>query len=315
MTATERCGICREELPHGASFCPVCGAATELETCRIVLWRGYVKSGFYALRSSSRGDALEESLGSPLFRTKGSQPPAEGGSAQRAHATLVDRLRTEGWELAGRGPRWYSQIFVRPPEQPFAEAVSAPVRSTPPTPAPAPEEAVPEEKPGESESWETEIAPVRSRQRSRIGVVSLVAVVVGVTAAVAPSLMTSDAAKGDPLAVKAAKKVGKREPKAKPSHPIVRRTAIAPRTARLANVVLAATRGDSWVEARAGSSTGRLLYTGVLAQGQKRRVSAGRVWLRLGAASHLDVLVNGRPPREAPLLGTLDIILGPGSGS
>jgi hypothetical protein len=315
MTATNRCGTCREELPHGASFCPVCGAATELETCRIVLWRGYEKSGFYALRSSSRGDAMEEPLGSPLFRTKGSQPPAEKGSAQNAHATLVERLLTEGWELAGRGPRWYSEIFVRRPEEPLAEAMSVPVQSTPPTPAPAPAEAVPEAQPDTSEWRETESVRVRSKRRMRIGGVFLVAAVVGVTIAVAPSLMSSQAAKGDLPAVKAAKKVAKQEPKAKPSHPIARRTAIERRTARVANVVLAATRGDSWVEARAGSSTGRLLYTGVLVQGQKERVSAGRVWLRLAAAGHLDVLVNGRPPREAPLFGTLDIILGPGSGS
>jgi hypothetical protein len=258
---------------------------------------------------------LDESLASPLFRTKGSQLPAEEGSAQHAHATLVERLLTEGWELAARGPRWYSQIFVRSPTQTFVDAVSVPVRSRPPTPAPDPEEALREAKPNESEWRKTEIAPVRSKQRTRIGVMSLVAAVVGVTAAVAPSLMSSDAAKGDLPAVQAATKIAKQGPKAKPSHPIARRTATARRTARVANVVLAATRGDSWVEARAGSSTGRLLYTGMLVQGQKESVSAGRVWLRLGAASHLDVLVNGRPPREGPLLGTLDIILGPGSGS
>ena len=35
------------------------------------------------------------------------------------------------------------------------------------------------------------------------------------------------------------------------------------------------------------------------------------VWLRLGAASHVDVLVNGKPASRAPLLGTLDLVLGP----
>jgi hypothetical protein len=47
----------------------------------------------------------------------------------------------------------------------------------------------------------------------------------------------------------------------------------------------------------------------MLRQGQTELVSARRVWLRLAAAANVDVLVDGRPPREA-LLGAAAVVLG-----
>lgn len=58
---------------------------------------------------------------------------------------------------------------------------------------------------------------------------------------------------------------------------------------------LSATRGDSWVEVRAGSATGQALFSGALTTGKTRRFVRPRLWLRLGAASNLDIMVNGRP--------------------
>jgi Domain of unknown function (DUF4115) len=58
---------------------------------------------------------------------------------------------------------------------------------------------------------------------------------------------------------------------------------------------LAATRGDYWVEVRARSATGPPLYSGTLAAGKTLRFDRSRLWLRLGAASNLDIMVNGRP--------------------
>jgi hypothetical protein len=72
-------------------------------------------------------------------------------------------------------------------------------------------------------------------------------------------------------------------------------------------VVLRAARGDSWVEARAGGSDGRLLYFQLLPAGKKARLSARRVWLLLGAAHNLDVTVNGT--RRALGTGVVTVLL------
>lgn len=75
------------------------------------------------------------------------------------------------------------------------------------------------------------------------------------------------------------------------------------------DAVVRANRGDSWLEIRADSPQGKEVYAGVLAQGRVVRARAERVWLRLGAASNVDVLVNGRP--VAPLFGTVAVTLTP----
>lgn len=76
-------------------------------------------------------------------------------------------------------------------------------------------------------------------------------------------------------------------------------------------LALAAVRGDSWVEARSGSADGSLLYRGNLVRGRSIRLSAPRVWVRLGAASNLDVTLNGRRTGRS-LFGTVDVTFGRG---
>ena len=73
------------------------------------------------------------------------------------------------------------------------------------------------------------------------------------------------------------------------------------------------TRGDCWLSARAGSETGRVLDERVLLQGESVSVRANRVWLSLGAASNVDVLVD-QEPRPVPA-GTVALVLTPGSTS
>lgn len=70
-------------------------------------------------------------------------------------------------------------------------------------------------------------------------------------------------------------------------------------------LILAATRGDCWVEVRAGSATGKALYAGTLASGSSLRFSRPRLWIRLGAASNVDIMVNGHPSTVPP--GTVEL--------
>ena len=73
------------------------------------------------------------------------------------------------------------------------------------------------------------------------------------------------------------------------------------------SLVLTASRGDCWVEVRAGSSAGDTLYAGTLASGSSLRFNRPRIWLRLGAASNVDVQVNGRPSTVPH--GTVELLL------
>jgi cytoskeleton protein RodZ len=70
---------------------------------------------------------------------------------------------------------------------------------------------------------------------------------------------------------------------------------------RLAKLVLSARDGDCWVQVRAGSATGRLIFEGTVQQGQTQRfVRWKRLWLELGAPSNLLARLNGRPVRDFP---------------
>jgi hypothetical protein len=85
----------------------------------------------------------------------------------------------------------------------------------------------------------------------------------------------------------------------------------SPRGERGTKLVVTAGGGDSWVEARAGSRAGPVLFQGTLTRGRRLRLAAAkRIWLRLGAASNVSLAVNGRPA-STDLHGTLDVLVTP----
>jgi hypothetical protein len=73
-------------------------------------------------------------------------------------------------------------------------------------------------------------------------------------------------------------------------------------------LAVSAARGSSWLVVRNRWSHGKVLYAGVLPQGQTVRFRRLQLWVRLGAASNLDVSVNGLHP-DAELNGTLDALV------
>jgi hypothetical protein len=70
-------------------------------------------------------------------------------------------------------------------------------------------------------------------------------------------------------------------------------TAATTSAAATTELVLTASRGDSWLEVRSGSSTGTILYTGTLTAGSTKTFQAASIWVRFGAASNLDASLNG----------------------
>jgi cytoskeleton protein RodZ len=72
---------------------------------------------------------------------------------------------------------------------------------------------------------------------------------------------------------------------------------VAPATGRL---VLTATRGDCWLSVRAGAREGRILYEGMVGEGEQVRVAGRRLWVRIGAPWNLEASLNGRPLQNLP---------------
>jgi Domain of unknown function (DUF4115) len=93
-----------------------------------------------------------------------------------------------------------------------------------------------------------------------------------------------------------------------PPPAITRTTPVAPPVKpSISTIVLTASRGDCWVLARDGSSTGPVLYQGLLQQGSSRRLKAKRLWLSLGAAANVDLVIDGKP-EELPG-GTVEVVV------
>jgi uncharacterized protein DUF4115 len=80
-----------------------------------------------------------------------------------------------------------------------------------------------------------------------------------------------------------------------------------PQPVTVTTLTITATRGDCWVEVRAGSSSGTVLYAATLSTGDTLRFRRNRLWLRLGAASNVDVVLDGRPETIPP--GTVELLL------
>jgi hypothetical protein len=75
-----------------------------------------------------------------------------------------------------------------------------------------------------------------------------------------------------------------------------------------AKLLVTAARGDCWLEARVGSATGKLLFTGNLEQGRSIQLAKQRLWIAFGAGANLDVTLNGRRVESFPT-GTAAVVV------
>ena len=80
--------------------------------CRVALWRGYIKSQFYAIEQSATR-APRVIAQSPLFRMRGGGPLLQEEAPAGAHATLIANLEQDGWCVVARGPRWFDVELER----------------------------------------------------------------------------------------------------------------------------------------------------------------------------------------------------------
>jgi hypothetical protein len=70
-------------------------------------------------------------------------------------------------------------------------------------------------------------------------------------------------------------------------------TTAAQRPARLARIVITASRGPCWLVVRRGSEHGAQLFQRTLQQGERAQFAAQRLWIRIGAPWNADATVNG----------------------
>ena len=82
-------------------------------TCEIRVFRGYVKSQFYAEWLPQKGPAPKAVAQSRWFRRRGTDPPAPERDVVAARDQLLLVLEANGWVRTGRGNQWYSDRFER----------------------------------------------------------------------------------------------------------------------------------------------------------------------------------------------------------
>jgi hypothetical protein len=86
-----------------------------------------------------------------------------------------------------------------------------------------------------------------------------------------------------------------------------------PAPPRQAAVTIVAARGDCWIVARRGGPEGEVLHEALVPAGERVTVRAPRVWLQLGAAANVDVVVDG--DRVSTGAGTVELVLPPAAAT
>ena len=69
--------------------------------------------------------------------------------------------------------------------------------------------------------------------------------------------------------------------------------------------------GESWLQVRANSSGGRVLFEGILTDGDSLEFNRKRLWVRLGAASSVQIRRDGERISAPELAGTIDLLVTP----
>ena len=134
-----------------------------------------------------------------------------------------------------------------------------------------------------------EDAPVRARRvpvqrRDRSGRESRIAVLALFAIAVTTALVIAAWRFGGPEGEKVPGLASQNGTKATPS---------SSSTARQTRLVVRAVDGGSWMEVRAGSAAGKLLYSGTLERGQRKTFEGARLQLALAEPQNVAVRLNG----------------------
>lgn len=82
-------------------------------TCEIRLFRGYVKSQFYAEVTPAEGRTSYAAAASDWFRWRRADRPTPEPAVVEARDRLLDTLAADGWVRVGQGAEWFSDRLER----------------------------------------------------------------------------------------------------------------------------------------------------------------------------------------------------------
>jgi hypothetical protein len=85
-----------------------------------------------------------------------------------------------------------------------------------------------------------------------------------------------------------------------------------PRSSQV-RIVITAPGGPCWLQARAGSATGRVLSERTLLPGQTERLHGRRIWVRLGDPTNVRLRVDERDRRLAAGADPINLLITPGA--
>ena len=151
-------------------------------------------------------------------------------------------------------------------------------------------------------------AAPRARRRRVLRLVALPVAAAGVAGGVILGMAAhATPARGTSKAVPHRRAVGSSLPVRSLPH---RSLAIGGPPPQRAALAVADVGNVTWVQVRAGSETGRILFSQQLQPGQVVHFHGSALWARFGGAGNVQVRANGRP---RVLLGTTNILVRPGS--
>jgi len=147
-------------------------------------------------------------------------------------------------------------------------------------------------------------------RRARIVVWIAAAVVLALIAAAAIAFLALRGSSSGAPAAPPAGNTGTTPPAGQTTTPPTSATGVttAPPPAGPAPLVLGASGGDVWLDVRAGSATGKVLFQSTLAQGRRLRFARRRLWVRVGAPWNLTLAAAGRR-LAMPLQTTGDMLV------
>jgi cytoskeleton protein RodZ len=101
----------------------------------------------------------------------------------------------------------------------------------------------------------------------------------------------------------------KKEPVGLGTTPAQTPVVVRPRvTASPVRFIVAAKRGNCWLEVHSGSATGHIIFQGTLERGQRKLFSARKLWITLDRPENLGTILNGRS-RVLPAGGVKTLIV------
>jgi len=156
---------------------------------------------------------------------------------------------------------------------------------------------------------QVEAVPLLDR-RARIVAWIAAAIVLALVAAAAIAFLALRGSSSGAPAPPPAGKAGTTSPAGQSTTPPPTSTTVTttPPGAGPAPLVLGASGGDVWLDVRAGSATGKVLFQSTLAQGRHLRFARRRLWVRVGAPWNLTLAAAGKR-LPMPLQTTGDMLV------